>query len=65
VAARDELNRKFEQLEAAGKRVTKILYPSWLAEKLGIAREGNSARYQGRPASPHDDPHKIVIKYNG
>jgi hypothetical protein len=45
----ERLNRKFGNLAGAGKRVIKVLYPSWLAQKLGIAREGMSGDTAGAP----------------
>jgi hypothetical protein len=65
LAASDQLSRKVEQLEAAGKRITTIHHPALYADKLRIAESQNSAIYRGHPASGHHGgPYEIVIEYD-
>ena len=56
--------RDTQRLEAAGKRVTNIHYPTLVAETLGISLVQNTAFYRGYPALLDDAaPHAIVIEH--
>ena len=62
--ASHRLSREIARLEAAGKRVTNIHYPTLVAETLGISLVQNTAFYWGCPALLHDAaPHAIVIEH--
>lgn len=62
--ASHRLSREIARLEAAGKRVTNIHYPTLVAETLGISLVQNTAFYRGYPAFLDDAaPHAIVIEH--
>jgi hypothetical protein len=63
--ASHRLSREVARLEAAGKRITNIHYPTLVAETLGISLAQNTAFYRGYPALARDAaaPHAIVIEH--
>lgn len=65
-AARDQLRREVEGLEAAGKGIKNILYPPSLAMRLGVAEVRDRAKYDGHPATPHKVVlYEIIIEHDG
>jgi hypothetical protein len=63
-AARNRLRRECERLEAAGKRITNILYPPSLAARLGVAEVSDHAKYDGHLATPHNVvPYEIIVEH--
>jgi hypothetical protein len=64
---RDRLAHEVEQLEVAGKRITKIHYPRLYAKDLRITESDDGrARYGKYEAiGTHGGPYEVVIEYEG